>query len=80
MKNLEGNLRAKIFSGLLILLICLLFLSPQQLVAGACEKALVDCSVDAAIVGLFGGPKVGLLYLSGCLMGYGWCIQYYDLT
>lgn len=76
MKKLKGNKGIKILSGLLILLIALLFLSPQQLVAKGCDKALAECSVDAVIVGLFGGVHAGLLYFSGCLIGYGWCLEY----
>lgn len=79
MKNFKGNLSTKIFSGLLIVLLSTLFMSPLQLVAKDCEEALVRCSVDAVIVGLLGGPKVGLLYMSACFIGYGWCIEYRDL-
>jgi len=80
MKNFKRNLITKIFSVLLILLISTLFLAPNQLAAKSCGRALAECSIDAAVVGLFGGVKSGLLYFSGCLIGYGWCLEYYDFV
>ena len=43
-----------------------------------CEKALGKCAIDAGIAGLTGGPIVFALWSSGCLMGYDFCMRYYD--
>ncbi len=76
MKKNKKNVSAKILSGVLILLLVFLFLTPFQLAAKSCREAFVECSVDAVIIGLFSGFQSGLLYFSGCAVGYGWCLEY----
>jgi len=44
----------------------------------ACENALIKCGVDAAIAGLVSGPQSFLAYSAGCLIGYYWCLKYYN--
>ena len=43
-----------------------------------CERALAKCGADAAIAGLTGGPLAFALWSSGCLMGYDFCMKYYE--
>jgi hypothetical protein len=43
-----------------------------------CERALAKCAVDATIAGLTGGPIAFALWSSGCLMGYDFCMRYYE--
>jgi hypothetical protein len=43
-----------------------------------CERALARCAADAVIAGLTGGPLALALWGSGCLMGYDFCMKYYD--
>jgi len=78
MKNLRRDKRLKIMAGVLVLLMSIFFLAPQQLTAEVCDEALVECAIDAVIIGIFGGLQSGLLYFSGCLTGYNWCLEYFD--
>jgi hypothetical protein len=61
------------------LIMCLILGSASLFASetGVCEKALKRCGIDAAIAGLLSGPEMFLLYYSGCLMGYSWCLNYY---
>jgi len=61
------------------LIICLMVGSTSVFASdkGACDKALVKCGVDAVIAGILSGPQTFLLFYSGCLMGYSWCLKYY---
>jgi hypothetical protein len=43
-----------------------------------CERALYKCAVDAVIAGMSGGPLALALWGTGCLMGYDFCLKYYD--
>lgn len=43
-----------------------------------CDKALGKCGIDAAKAGLFSGPQAFLTYYAGCMMGYSWCLKYYN--
>jgi hypothetical protein len=43
-----------------------------------CERALARCALDAMIAGLTGGPLALALWGSGCLMGYDFCLRYYE--
>lgn len=77
---------------ILALLILLLAVTPPQLSAADCKKALIDCLIDAgitsllgAIGGLFAGSIVGMLlgtasaggtYIMFCLNGYHFCMKY----
>lgn len=79
MKNLKRYGSIKILAVAMALLMSILFLSPSQLAGGACREALARCSVDAAIAGFFGGIKAGLIFFSGCLVGYSWCLAYYRI-
>jgi len=62
----------------LILSLVILFCSPGFASNEECDKALARCGVDALIAGLFGGPQSFLAYSAGCIMGYSWCLRYYD--
>ena len=77
MKNLKRNSGIKIMAGVLVLLMAALIFAPQQLSAKECVEALGRCSIDAVIVAIFGGIQNGLLYFSGCLIGYSWCLEYF---
>jgi hypothetical protein len=76
--NEKRNIRKRVLTGTLALLMIFLFLTPHQLSAGVCERALAKCGIDALLTSLLSGPEIGALYLSGCLLGYSWCLQYYD--
>ena len=78
MKNLRRNKKFKIMAGVLVLLMSIFFLAPHQLVAEDCMIGLARCSIDAIIVAIFGGLQSGALYFSGCLIGYIWCLEYFD--
>ncbi len=68
--------------------------TPDQLYAGQCESALVDCMIDAgittvlgAIAGFFSGSFFGSMfgaiaaggsYSTMCLGGYHFCKRYYE--
>jgi len=78
MKNLRRNKKFKIMAGVLVLLMSIFFLAPHQLVAKGCIIGLARCSIDAIIVAIFGGLQSGALYFSGCLIGYTWCLEYFD--
>ena len=67
----------KIAAGLFIALL-FGFLTAGQVLANDCERGLLKCSLDAAITALFGGLQSGLMYFSGCLIGYEWCLEYYE--
>lgn len=67
----------KAAAAVLIGILLFLGLTAVPTLAGDCERGLVKCGIDSAIVGLFGGIQSGLLYFSGCLIGYGWCLAYY---
>jgi len=62
----------------LILSLVILFSSPGFASKEACENALIKCGVDAAIAGLISGPQSFLAYAAGCLIGYSWCLKYYN--
>ncbi len=61
------------------LIFCLFLFGPSLFASEKeeCDKALVKCSVDAVIAGILSGPQTFLLFASGCLMGYTWCLKYY---
>jgi len=67
-----------IAAGVIIGLLLAVILTAGPALAGDCEKGLIRCSIDAAIASLFGGVQNGIMYLSGCLMGYEWCLTYYE--
>ena len=62
-------------------LICLLLFIPpiissqQQRI---CEQALEKCGGDAFLTLIFGGPQSFLAYYAGCLLGYSWCLKYFE--
>ncbi len=61
------------------LIFCLILWSPSVFASEkeVCDKALVKCGVDAVIAGILSGAQTFLLFYSGCLMGYSWCLKYY---
>lgn len=77
MKILRGNSHKKIMVVALVLFILVYAAAPSLQANADCGGALRKCSVDAIIVLIFGGPHAFLLYYSGCLMGYTWCLKYY---
>ncbi len=77
MKFLRTNHKV-ITAGVMIGLMFAMGLAAAPALAGNCERALIKCGIDAAIAGLFGGLQSGLTYFSGCLIGYGWCLDYIE--
>ncbi len=58
------------------LFFCLLTAVP--VLADDCEDGLLECSLDAVISALFRGIQSGLMHFNGCLIGYVWCLEYYE--
>jgi hypothetical protein len=54
------------------------FLTAVPALADECEEGLIECGIDAVVSGLFSGFQSGLMHFAGCLIGYGWCLEYYD--
>jgi len=77
MKVLRGNSHKKIMVVALVLFIFVYAAAPSLQANAGCVGALRKCSVDAVIALIFAGPHAFLLYYSGCLMGYTWCLKYY---
>ena len=77
MKILRGNSHKKIMVVALVLFILVYAAAPSLQANDECVEALKKCSVDAIFALIFGGPQAFLLYYSGCLMGYTWCLKYY---
>ncbi|TET66397.1 MAG: hypothetical protein E3J56_14480 [Candidatus Aminicenantes bacterium] len=77
MKILRGNSHKKIMVVALVLFIFVYAAAPSLQANAGCVGALRKCSVDAVIALIFAGPHAFLLYYSGCLMGYTWCLKYY---
>ncbi len=61
----------------LMFFVFIFFISSNYAPAAVCRKALSRCTVDAVVAGLFSGPQSFMLYVSGCFMGYSWCLKYY---
>ena len=76
--NEKRKIRKRFLFGTLVLLMIFIVLAPHQLSAGVCERALAKCGIDALLTSLLSGPEIGALYFSACLLGYSWCLQYYD--
>ena len=68
-KTIAAGIFIAIFVGLL---------TAVPALADDCEEALLECGIDAVVAALFGGIQSGLSYFSGCLIGYLWCLEYYD--
>ncbi|MFP4082885.1 MAG: hypothetical protein ACLFVG_09050 [Candidatus Aminicenantes bacterium] len=77
MKKLRSNKGIKILAANMILLAGLLCWTSLPASAVNCEAALLECSIDAGIVALFSGLQSGGLYLTGCFIGYSWCLEYF---
>lgn len=64
---------------LFLCLLFMLFASPiqgKELTKQDCLDAFKRCGVDAVIALVTGGFVVGLAYMSGCLVGYDFCVRY----
>jgi len=47
--------------------------------AGTCERALQRCLADAMLAGVLGlNLQLLALFSTSCLLGYSWCLKYYD--
>ncbi len=94
MNNLRGKKTRKLIAGVLFLFLFTMIAAPDQLYAGRCTRAFMDCMVDAgitavlgAIAGFFTGNIIGSMlgaaaaggsYSTMCLGGYDFCNRYYD--
>ena len=94
MKNLRGKKSKKLVAGALSIFLFVMIAAPHQLSAGQCEKAFIRCLFDAGIVaalgaiaGLFSASFVGSLlgaaaagssYATMCLVGFDFCLSYFD--
>jgi hypothetical protein len=80
MKNINKKKANRIMIGALAIVLLMGVVATPSLHASLadCEKALARCAADAVIAGLTGGPLVFSLWSSGCLMGYDFCMKYYD--
>jgi len=93
MNNLKGKKTKKLIAGVLVLFLFTMIAAPDQLYAGRCTRALLNCMVDAgtatvmgAIAGFFSGNIIGSIlgaaavggsYATMCLGGYDFCKRYY---
>ncbi|NIO48982.1 MAG: hypothetical protein GTN73_06055 [Candidatus Aminicenantes bacterium] len=94
MNNSKGKRTKKLIAGALFLFLFTMIAAPDQLYAGRCTRALMNCMVDAgiatvlgAIAGLFSGNIFGSMlgavaagstYSTMCLAGYDFCKRYYE--
>ena len=80
MKKVHTKKGSRLLIGALVFSLLLGVVSAPSLHAkrAVCEKALAKCAVDAMIAGLTGGPLALALWSSGCLMGYDFCMRYYE--
>jgi hypothetical protein len=80
MKKNHKKKRSRILIGALVFVLFVGAVMAPSLHASRadCERALHRCAIDAAIAGLTGGPLVFALWGSSCLMGYEFCLNYYD--
>jgi hypothetical protein len=62
----------------LIVCFCFFMVSSVHASEDVCEKAMSRCTADAVKAGLISGAQSFFIYLSGCFMGYTWCLKYYD--
>jgi len=60
------------------LLLVVLIVSPVLVAGKECEEAFMRCGADALITAVISGPGAGIVYATGCLLGYTWCLKYYD--
>ena len=80
MNKIHKKKGIRILVGALVFSLVLGVVMAPSLHAGraVCEKALARCGADALIAGLTGGPLAFALWGSGCLMGYDFCLRYYE--
>ncbi|NIM58576.1 MAG: hypothetical protein GTO16_06490 [Candidatus Aminicenantes bacterium] len=94
MNNLRGKNAKKLIAGFLFMSLFTMFVAPDQLNAGQCSRALLNCMIDAgiatvlgAIAGFFSGNMFGSMlgavaaggsYSTMCLGGYHFCKRYYE--
>jgi hypothetical protein len=74
---IKNSTKRLVVAGLILSLI-VVFSTPGFASKQDCEDALIKCGVDATVAGLFSGPQTFLAYATGCLMGYSWCLKYYN--
>ena len=77
MKIMKNRRWKRIFGIGLVLFLGIFLVSSGFASGDICREALNDCLVDAVVAGLFGGPQTFLLYYSGCMIGYTFCLKYY---
>lgn len=65
----------------LVLVIGMVFILTQAPILEAkeadCQGALARCGVTAVMASI-GSPLLGAAIASGCLIGYSWCLQYFN--
>jgi len=93
MNNFKGKKAKKLIAGVLFLFLFTMMAAPDQLYAGRCTRALMNCMIDAgiatglgAIAGFFssniagamlGAATAGGAYAAMCIGGYDFCLRYY---
>ena len=77
MKIMKDQRFKRVFSVGLMLFVGVFLVSPHFASGDVCKDALNDCLLDAVVAGLFSGPQTFLLFYSGCLIGYTFCVKYY---
>lgn len=80
MKKIHKKKRSRMMIGTLVFVLLMgVILTPSLHASRAiCERALQRCAVDAVIAGMTAGPLAFSLYGTGCLMGYDFCMRYYE--
>jgi hypothetical protein len=77
MKIMKKRKSKRAFVVGLMLFVSIFLVSSASASGDVCRTALDKCMTDALIAGLFSGPQTFLVYSSGCLIGYTWCLKYY---
>ena len=80
MKKIHKKKGSRILIGALVFFLFMGVVMAPSLHAtrAVCERALHKCAVDAVIAGMTGGPVAFALWGTGCVMGYDFCMKYYD--
>ena len=80
MKKIHKKKGSRILIGMLVFSLLMGVVMAPSLHASraVCEEALAKCGIDAVIAGLTGGPLAFALWGTGCLLGYDFCLRYYE--
>lgn len=80
MKKIHKKKGSRVMIGALVFVLLMGVILTPSLHANLadCERALHRCAVDAVVAGMTGGPIALSLWGTGCLLGYDFCLRYYE--